>query len=92
MIRPRKIKTYCTHCKQHTTHSIERVKKHKASELKLGQRRFRRVLRGYRGYPRPKPEGREKPTRRVYLRYKCGKCGKYHQKKCLRAKKFEFKE
>lgn len=92
MIRPRKIQTYCSHCGQHTTHGIDRVKKHKASELKLGQRRFRRVLKGYRGYPRPKPEGREKPTRRVYIKYKCEKCGKSHQKKCIRAKKFEFKE
>ncbi len=91
MIRPRKIKTYCPHCGKHTVHEIERVKKKKASELKQGQRRFREVTSGYRGYPRPKPEGREKPTRRVYLRYRCEECGKAHQKKCDRAKKFEFK-
>ncbi|MCD6513213.1 MAG: 50S ribosomal protein L44e [Thermoplasmata archaeon] len=91
MIRPQVIKTYCPYCHTHTEHVIERVKKKKASELKWGQRRFRRVTAGYRGYPRPKPEGREKPTKRVYLRYRCKVCGKAHQKEGIRAKKFEIK-
>ena len=91
MIRPSKIMTYCPSCKKHTTHGIENVKKRKASELKQGQRRFRRVMAGYRGYPRPKAEGREKPTKRVFLRYRCDECKKAHQKKCIRAKKFELK-
>jgi len=85
------IKTYCPYCQHHTEHAVEKVKKKKASELKWGQRRFRRVTAGYGGYPRPKPEGREKPTKRVYLRYRCKECGKVHQKKGVRAKKFEFK-
>jgi large subunit ribosomal protein L44e len=87
---PRNIKTYCKSCKKHTLHEVERVKKRKASELKWGQRRFRRVTAGYRGFPRSKPEGREKPTRRVYLRYRCKDCKKAHQRPCIRAKKFEF--
>ena len=66
----------------------KRVKKKKASELKQGQRRFRRVMAGYGGFPRPKPEGREKPTKKVYLRYRCKKCKKAHHKTCFRAKKF----
>jgi len=92
MNMPRKIKTYCPSCKTHTLHEVERVKKHKASELKWGQRRFRRVTAGYRGFPRPKPEGREKPTKRVYVRYRCTVCKKAHQKNCIRAKKFELTE
>jgi len=91
MIRPAVIKTYCPYCQHHTEHTIERVKKKKASELKWGQRRFRRVTAGYGGYPRPKPEGREKPTKRVFLRYRCKECGKAHQKKGIRAKRFEIK-
>ncbi len=91
MIRPPAIMTYCPSCEKHTLHTIEKVKRKKASELKQGQRRFRRVTAGYRGYPRPKPEGREKATKRVYLRYRCPECKKAHQKKCIRAKKFEFK-
>lgn len=91
MIRPSVINTYCPFCEKHTEHDVKRVKKKKASELKFGQRRFRRVTAGYRGYPRPKPEGREKPTKRIYLQYSCKECGKSHQKKGVRAKKFEFK-
>lgn len=92
MIRPRMIQRYCPSCKKHTEQEVERVKKRKASELKQGQRRFRRVTSGYRGFPRPKPEGREKATRRVALRYRCKACKKANQAPCLRAKKFELKE
>ena len=89
---PRTIKTYCPYCEHHTIHEVERVKKRRASELKWGQRRFRRVTAGYGGFPRPKPEGREKPTRRVYLRYRCKECGKAHNVTGIRAKKFELIE
>ncbi|MBI5000562.1 MAG: 50S ribosomal protein L44e [Euryarchaeota archaeon] len=89
---PRKISTYCPKCKAHTKHEVERVKKKKASELAWGQRRFRRVTSGYGGFPRPKPEGREKPTRKVWLRMRCEKCKKAHQSPCIRAKKFEYLE
>ncbi|MBO4551993.1 MAG: 50S ribosomal protein L44e, partial [Candidatus Methanomethylophilaceae archaeon] len=47
MKMPRTIKTYCPYCQAHTTHDVERVKKKKASELKWGQRRFRKVTAGY---------------------------------------------
>lgn len=92
MIRPRVIKRYCPHCKVHREVEVERMKKRKASELKQGQRRFRRVTAGYGGFPRPKPEGREKTTRRVALRYRCKSCKKAHQAPGQRAKKFEIKE
>lgn len=89
---PRAIKRYCPHCKNHQLHEVERVKKKKASELAWGQRRFRRVTSGYGGFPRPKPEGREKPTKRVHIRYKCKTCGKSHQPPSFRTKKFELVE
>jgi large subunit ribosomal protein L44e len=89
---PREIKTYCPKCQKHTVHSMERLKKRKASELKWGQRRFRRVTAGYGGFPRPKPEGREKPTKRIALVQRCKECKKAHQSPAIRAKKFEFKE
>jgi len=92
MKRPRNISTYCKNCKKHTPHAVERVKKKKASEGKWGQRRFRRVMKGYRGFPRPKPEGREKPTKRVYLRYRCKTCTKAIMPQCIRSKKFEYIE
>ena len=69
---PRKVKMYSPYAKKHTLHEIEVVKKKRASELARGQRKFRSVTSGYGGFPRPKPEGREKPTKRVYVRVLTG--------------------
>lgn len=89
---PRSIMTFCPHCKTHTEHDVEKVKKRNRSELRWGQRRFRRATSGYGGFPRPKPEGREKPTKRIALKYVCRKCKKAHQKPGKRSKKFELIE
>jgi large subunit ribosomal protein L44e len=67
-----------------------RIKKKKSKELKWGQRQFRRVTSGYRGYPRPLPSG-NKPTKKLDLRYKCKECNKSHIKRStFRAGKVEF--
>ena len=92
MKKPRIVKRYCPTCKKHTSHNVEKIKKKKASELKQGQRRFRRVMRGYRGFPRPKPEGREKTSRRAPLKYTCAVCKKSHQPPSLRANKVDIGE
>ena len=90
---PRTVQRYCPHkCQTHTTHDVERVKKRKASELSWGQRRFRRATKGYTGFPRPKPEGREKPTKRINWKFRCKACKKVNQRKSYRARKFELKE
>jgi large subunit ribosomal protein L44e len=83
---------YCPHCKRHTVHEISKIKKKKAGELKQGQRRFRRVMRGYRGFPRPKPEGREKTSKRIALKFRCTECNKSQQPPSKRAKKLEIGE
>lgn len=90
--RPRTVKAYCPWCGKHTLQDVERLRGKKASELGAGQRRFRRATRGYGGFPRPKYEGREKPTKRVPLRYRCKECRKYNQRASQRAKKFELVE
>lgn len=92
MLKPRKIKRYCPYCKEHTVHEVDKIKKRQASELKQGQRRFRRVMKGYRGFPRPKPEGREKTSKRIALKYRCSKCKKIHQPSNIRTKKLEISE
>ncbi len=92
MKMPRKVKRYCPYCKRHTIHTVEKVKKRKASELRAGQRRFRRVTAGYGGFPRPRYEGREKPTKRINIRYRCDECKKAHTSPTFRAKKFELVE
>lgn len=59
---PKEVRRYCPYCRKHTTHEVFESKRRKASELKWGQRQFRRVTAGYRGYPRPLPSG-SKPTK-----------------------------
>ena len=87
---PKEKRTYCPHCKKHTMHEVHTAKKRKASELKWGQRQFRRVTSGYRGYPRPLPSG-NKPTKKLDLRFKCKECNKSHIKRStFRAGKVEF--
>ena len=87
---PRQIKRYSPSLGKHTLHTVERIKKRRASELKWGQRRFRRVTAGYRGFPRPKPEGREKPTKRVNIMFRSTESGKAHNPPSQRAMKFEM--
>jgi large subunit ribosomal protein L44e len=88
---PKTIKTYCPHCKKHTEHTIEIAKRRAKSSMTHGQRIFKRKMKGYTSFPRPNPKGREKPTKRVDLRYKCKECGKSHVRGAgWRAKKFEL--
>ncbi|GCC10658.1 50S ribosomal protein L44e [archaeon] len=89
MKMPKGKRTYCPTCRKHTVHEVLRVKKHKASELKAGQRQFRRVIKGYGGFPRPLPSG-SKPTKRISLILKCRECKKAHSVKGFRVKKFEL--
>lgn len=87
---PKTVRIYCKYCKKHTPHIVERVKKKPRSKLKQGERRFRRKLKGYGSFPRPKPDY-EKATKKLDLRYKCKECGKSHMKgKGFRLKKFEI--
>ena len=89
---PKTVKMYCPKCKKHTDHEVERVKKRKASEFRAGQRRFRRVTSGFGGFPRPRYEGREKPTKRVSIRFRCLTCKTAVTPPTQRAKKFEIVE
>jgi len=83
---------YCPKCFTHTKIEVKQIKKKKASENRQGQIRFRAATSGYGGFPRPKPVGREKPTRRIDLLYTCMECKKSFHIPCLRHKKFELFE
>ncbi|RZN62601.1 50S ribosomal protein L44e [Methanonatronarchaeum sp. AMET6-2] len=89
MKMPRRIRTHCPFCNSHEEHEIEKVRKGKPSEMKWGQRQFRRVTSGYRGYPRPLPVG-DKPTKKVDLRYRCTECNKSHTREGFRTSKLEL--
>ena len=91
MKMPKKKRTHCKSCRKHTVHDVARAKKRKASELKAGQRQFRRVLAGYGGFPRAKPAG-DKPTKKVVFKLTCAECKKSHMTKGFRVKKLELVE
>ena len=87
---PKIQRRYCPYCRRHTEHKVEIAKRRPRSKMAKGQRRFLRKLAGYGSFPKENPKGREKPTRKVDLRYVCKECGKKHPiGKGFRVKKFE---
>lgn len=93
MKMPKTIKTYCPKCKKHQEHTVKQVKKRARSSahpMSQSVNRFERKTKGYRGFPRPKPKGEGKPTKKLDLRMVCKVCKKMHTKKGFRIKKFEL--
>ncbi|MCQ1536272.1 50S ribosomal protein L44e [Methanosarcina sp. KYL-1] len=89
---PKRFRTYCPFCKTHTEHVAERVKKGRASSMSHIERQKRRQKGIGNSGKFSKVPGGDKPTKRIWLRYRCSVCKKAHQRPCFRAKKFEFKE
>ncbi|OYT42804.1 MAG: 50S ribosomal protein L44e [Candidatus Aenigmarchaeota archaeon ex4484_224] len=88
---PKEVRIYCPYCKKHTIHEVIIVKKRPRSKLSQGQRRFLRKMKGYGSFPKENPKGREKPTKRYDIRFKCKECGKIHTHgKSFRIKKLEI--
>ncbi|MCD6483198.1 MAG: 50S ribosomal protein L44e [Candidatus Aenigmarchaeota archaeon] len=90
---PKKVRIYCPYCKKHTVHTVYISKRRPRRTLAQGQRRFLRKMKGYGSFPKENPKGREKPTRKVDLRFKCTVCGKSHTHgEGFRVKKFKLVE
>lgn len=89
---PKKFRTYCPFCKQHTIHIVERVKKGRASSLTMITRQKKRQTGIGNSGKFSKVPGGDKPTKKIALKYKCESCMKSHLRKCFRAKKFELIE
>ncbi|MCD6381474.1 MAG: 50S ribosomal protein L44e [Candidatus Aenigmarchaeota archaeon] len=88
---PKRQRRYCPNCKKHTWHKVEIAKRRPRKGGSKSQRSFERKLKGYGSFPKPKPEGREKPTRKLDIRYICEECGKAHViGKGFRIKKVKF--
>ncbi|TAL47816.1 50S ribosomal protein L44e [archaeon] len=88
---PNKVRVFCPTCKKHTEHTVELAKKRTRRSTAQGQRRFLRKMLGYGSFPKENPKGREKPTKKVDVRYKCTVCSKKHMRgKGFRIKKFEL--
>lgn len=83
---------YCPYCRKHTPHTVKKVSGRKKTSASSGQRRFLRKMTGFGSFPKSNPKGREKPTKKLDLRYVCKECKKSHVVgKGFRAKKFEVK-
>jgi large subunit ribosomal protein L44e len=88
---PKQIMTYCPKCDKHTLHNVELAKKRPRGIMTHGMRRFNRKMKGYGSFPKENPKGREKPTKKLDLRYECTVCHKKHMRGMgWRAKKFEL--
>lgn len=88
---PKKQRRYCPFCRKHTEHSVEEAKRRPRRQNTKSQRRFLRKLAGYGSFPKENPKGREKPTRKIDLRYTCTECKKKHTVgEGFRIKKLEF--
>jgi large subunit ribosomal protein L44e len=75
----------------HTVRRISVGKKRR--KMAQGERRVDRKKLGFGSFPKSKPKGREKPTRKLDLRYKCKECNKEHMiGQGFRVKKFELKK
>ena len=87
---PKEIKTGCPFCKAHKIHKVSVVKRKERGTLKAGQRRYLRIIKGYRGFPRPSAKV-VKQTKKIDIRLECQDCKKKHVKtRTFRAKKFEL--
>ena len=88
---PKVQRRFCNFCKKHTEHILEEASRKPRRTLAQGQRRFLRKMKGYGSFPKENPKGREKPTRKLDLRYKCTVCGKKHSLgEGFRIKKIEW--
>lgn len=93
MKMPKQQRKYCPNCRKHTLHTVEEAKRKSRRTLSKGQRRFLRKMKGYGSFPKENPKGREKPTRKLDLRYKCSECKKSHSIGLgFRVKKLEFEK
>ena len=93
MLYPKKSRRYCPFCRKHTAHTVDEAKRRQRKKNSKSQRRFLRKLKGYGSFPKENPKGREKPTRKKDLRFKCAECGKLHIIGTgFRVKKFEYEK
>jgi len=89
---PKQMRVYCPACGRHTVHQVERVKKGRASSLNWIVRQKKRHSGIGNSGKFSKVPGGDKPTKKVFLRYKCMECKKSHQREGFRVAKFELVE
>lgn len=92
MKMPKETRIYCRSCRKHTGHIVEKVKKGKPSSLNWIVRQKKRKSGIGNAGKFSKLPGGDKPTKKVFLRYKCTDCKKSHQRRGFRVSKLELVE
>ncbi len=88
----KRIRTYCPTCNRHTLHEVEKIKKGKQSPFSWILRQKKRKSGIGNAGKFSKVPGGDKPTKRLFLRYRCTECNKSHMRKGVRVSKFELVE
>jgi large subunit ribosomal protein L44e len=92
MEMPRRMNTYCPHCNEHYEHEVEKVRSGRETGMKwIDRQRERNSGIGNDGKFSKVPGG-DKPTKKTQLKYRCGECGKAHQREGWRAGRLTFQE
>ena len=93
MEMPRRMNTYCPHCNEHHEHEVEKVRTGRSSGMKKVNDRQRERQSGIGNDGKfSKVPGGDKPTKKTQLSYRCGECGKAHQREGWRAGRLIFQE
>jgi len=87
---PKEMRTFCPHCKRHTTHSVSLYKRGKERAGSWGARRQAGRKRGYGGQKFPELIRTAKTTKKATLRLKCKECNKEVMRDGIRLRKAEI--
>lgn len=88
---PKERRTYCPHCKHHTTHTVSIYKKAKERKNTAeGWRRYNRKKAGYGSQPKEVFRKKAKLNKKTLPILKCQECGKKRHGKAIRLKKYEL--
>ncbi|MHC1635274.1 MAG: 50S ribosomal protein L44e [Candidatus Methanospirareceae archaeon] len=92
MKMPKNMRIHCPFCNKHTLHEVIKVKKGRPSSLSwIARQKERKKGIGNAGKFSKVPGG-DKPTKKVFLKYKCTECKKSHQREGFRVSRLEFIE
>jgi len=92
MKMPKQVRIFCPYCGRHTVHEVEKVKKGRPSSLNWIVRQKKRKSGIGNSGKFSKVPGGDKPTKKVFLRYKCMECKRAHQREGFRVSRLEFVE
>ena len=92
MEMPRRMNTYCPHCREHNEHEVERVRTGRSTGMKWIDRQERRNSGIGNDGKFSKVPGGDKPTKKTDLKYRRNDCGNAHLREGWRAGRLELQD